>query len=153
MNPPLYQQLTPLARRTRRLSPAWTPASDPGLAFWLDGADAATVTLVSGNVSGMLDKSPAAAAITTTGASGRPAYLVAAQNGRNALQFNGSTNSLFCNLAITQPYTAFFVSSVVGTGVNGGNPNTIFEAKDLVSGRLVGFHFTKFASAQDLMAR
>jgi hypothetical protein len=150
---PLHPQLTPLGRRTRR--PSWTPLDDPAVALWVNPADPASVALIGGSVAVVRDAGPAGATIFTTGPAGRPAYLIGDRAGRNALRFDGVANSLFCNVAISQPYTAFFVGSCDAIGQDGvnPNPNTVFELKDLVGGHLVGFHFSHFTGPQCLMSR
>lgn len=50
------------------------PSSFPGLTFWIDAADSSSVTLVSGNVSQINDKSGNNYTVTQTGAGSRPSY-------------------------------------------------------------------------------
>lgn len=135
-------------------SSAFLPTSLAGLALWLDGADASSITLGTG-VSQWSDKSGLGHHATNATGSAQPTYVSNVQNGQHAVHFNGA-QSLFANLAISQPYTAFYVSwSQAADGVTAlaTNPNTIFELKDLVGGHLIGFHFTHFAGAENLVSR
>lgn len=67
----------------------WTPA-DTTEALWLDGADSATVTLVSSAVSQWNDKSGNARNVSQATAASRPAYLLSGFGGKNCLDFDGS---------------------------------------------------------------
>jgi hypothetical protein len=67
----------------------WTPAQIT-TSLWLDAADAATVTTVSGAVSQWNDKSGNGRNATQATATSRPAYTTAGLNGLNVITFDGS---------------------------------------------------------------
>lgn len=107
MNPRL---LRPLA------SSGFTPASIAGLAVWFDAADAATVTLNSGNVSEWQDKSGNDRHATQATAGNQPSYSTAALNGKNVVVAQDSSRVL--KTAAFQaglPQTVFVVASTTGS--------------------------------------
>jgi hypothetical protein len=68
--------------------PRFNPAEIPGLHSWWDAADAASVTLDSGRVSQLSDKSGNARHLTnTTSGSTQPSYVTEARNGLNVARF------------------------------------------------------------------
>jgi hypothetical protein len=67
--------------------PLWTPANIT-TALWLDAADAATVTTVSGAVSQWNDKSGNTRHATQATSAQRPVYTSAALSGQNVVEFN-----------------------------------------------------------------
>lgn len=81
--------------------------------FWLDGADAATTQLTSGNVTTWLDKSGNGRNATQPTTSNAPTLVTAAQNGLNALSFSGTAGSsgtcLNLSNITTVPFTMFLV--------------------------------------------
>lgn len=71
------------------------PLTIPGLALWLDAADASTVTLDgSNNVELWADKSGNGRNFGQTDSLRRPGYSTAAVNGLNAVHFDGSDDIL-----------------------------------------------------------
>lgn len=70
-------------------APIWTPA-EITTALWLDAADAGTVTETGGAVSQWDDKS-GNGRNATAGAGIEPDYVLAEQNGRNVIRFDGSS--------------------------------------------------------------
>ena len=85
----------------------WTPRSIT-TQLWLDASDSQTVTTVSGAVSQITDKSGNNRNWTQSTLVNRPSYISAAQNGLNALRFNGTTSRLD------------IVNSTLGLNANGG---------------------------------
>ena len=70
---------------SRRFAPNWTPAQIPGLALWLDAADASTITLNGSDVSQWNDKSGNAYHLTQPTAALQPRYEATGMNGKPAL--------------------------------------------------------------------
>jgi len=110
----------------------WTPA-EITTALWLDGADADTITLNSGNVSQWDDKSGNARHATQASSAQQPLYDLASLNGKNTLAFD--LDYLTTPASLTQPTSYFFVARADGTarsdrcyvidGVNSTNRNII----------------------------
>jgi hypothetical protein len=68
--------------------PRFDPRRIPGLAAWYDAADSASVTLDTGRVSQLSDKSGNARhATNSTSGSTQPSYTTAARNGLNVVRF------------------------------------------------------------------
>lgn len=82
------------ARLLRPLaSGAFNPSVIPGLEAWWDAADATTVTLDSGRVAAIADKSGNSRnATNATSGSTQPDYVSAAHNGRNAMRFAAASS-------------------------------------------------------------
>lgn len=90
----------------------WTPGElGSALTVWYDAADAATVTLVSGKVSQINDKSGNARHATQSTAGTRPVIAAAVQNGLDALRFHEDGTTDWLSVPSTgvsaQPYTLF----------------------------------------------
>jgi len=93
-----------LSPRTLRPANNFTPRSISGLALWLDASDASTLfrdaaatipaTEADEPIGAWLDKSGNARHVTQATAGSRPTISATKQNGRNALAFNGSSQSL-----------------------------------------------------------
>jgi hypothetical protein len=79
-------------------------------ALWLDAADAATVTTVSGAVSQWNDKSGNARHATQGTAGSRPSYNSSGLNGKGLLTFDG-TNDQLTYAAGADPFTIIAVAS------------------------------------------
>jgi len=79
---------------------SWNP-SQMATQIWLDAADPATITTVSGAVSQWLDKSGNARHVTQDTASHRPLLSAGIVNGLDALDFDGSDDRLLTSLNIT----------------------------------------------------
>lgn len=89
-------------------------------AAWWDFSDASSVTLNSGNVSQINDKSGNTQHITQGTASRQPLYSLAAQNGRNVAVFDGTNDTLSRNpFGLAQPFTVFSVIKVTGLASEG----------------------------------
>jgi hypothetical protein len=83
----------------------WTPANIT-TALWLDAADASTITESGGAVSQWNDKSGNARHAIQTTPGNRPTVSTAALNGKNVIEFNGSSQ-WFSN------FSAFSVQSLI----------------------------------------
>jgi hypothetical protein len=89
----------------------FNPRSISGLDMWLDAADSATITLDSSAVSQWRDKARNSVFAQTT-PNNRP--TLSTINGRNAVSFDGSNDTLSCaNPFTTFPLSMFFVQRVV----------------------------------------
>lgn len=95
-------------------SASFTPTSISGLALWLDGADAASVTLDGSNmVSQWSDKSGNGRHASQATVLSRPAYSTAAVNGLNAVTFDGVNDVLDSSSSLVASdgsYTMFGVA-------------------------------------------
>lgn len=94
-----------------RASGGFSPTQIAGLELWLDAADAASITLNSGNVSEWRDKSGKARHATQATAANQPAYSSSQQNGKGGIDFQ-LTKWLTTSgedFAIAQPITIFGV--------------------------------------------
>jgi hypothetical protein len=81
----------PMNNRTMRpLASAWTPKAVPGLFAWYDFADSSSITLNSGNISQINDKSGNGKTMTQATAAAQPAMTFNALNGRSAATFTGT---------------------------------------------------------------
>lgn len=99
----------------------FSPLSIGGLHLWLDASDSSTITSSGGKVSKWDDKSGSSRdAIQGTGAK-QPTTNATTQNGRNTLDFDGSSDYMISTYGITlaQPTTIFFVGKLADT--NGGD--------------------------------
>lgn len=89
----------------------FNPKSISGLAMWLDAADSSTITLDAGAVSEWRDKAIGSTFVQTT-PNNRPGQTTI--NGRNALLFDGSNDTLSCaDPFTTYPLSMFFVQRIV----------------------------------------
>ena len=77
-------------RLLRPRQTGFDPRSIAGLALWLDGADANSVTLNGSTVSQWNDKSGNGRHATQATAASQPTFTANARNGRSALTFSGS---------------------------------------------------------------
>jgi hypothetical protein len=73
-----------------RAAGGFDPRAISGLAVWFDAADSASVTLNSGNVAELRDKSGNGKHMAQSTAANQPAYVAAGQNGRSVIR---STNA------------------------------------------------------------
>jgi hypothetical protein len=87
-------------RLLRPRGTAFSPRFIPGLALWLDAADASTIDTVSGAVSEWRDKSTNGRHFTQSTANNRPSYATTV-NGRNAITFDGDNDVLFRSGALS----------------------------------------------------
>ena len=71
----------------------FTPRSISGLALWLDASQSSTVTIGTG-VSEWRDAAGGSIKATQAIGNNQPAYQTAAQNGKNAVYFDGSNDNL-----------------------------------------------------------
>ena len=100
----------------QKISRAFSPSDIPNLALWLDASDASTITLNGADVSQWDDKSGNGRNVTQGTPSSQPLYDLAAQNGKNVVNFNGSTEWLLgaAYNFFAQPYTIFVVGKASG---------------------------------------
>ncbi len=102
---------------------AWTPALI-ATDLWLDAADSASITTVSGAVSQWSDKSGNGRHLVQSTAAARPLYSATGFNGKPAIDFDGSNDFLKNNsYAPAGAYTAFAVLTR-----DGSSANTLFLA-------------------------
>ena len=98
-------------RLLRPRATGFNPKSISGLAMWLDAADTSTITLDAGAVSEWRDKAIGSQFVQTT-PNNRPGQTTI--NGRNALLFDGSNDTLQCsNPFAAYPFSMFIVQRVV----------------------------------------
>jgi hypothetical protein len=103
----------------------WTPALIT-TALWLDAADASTVTTVSGAVSQWNDKSGNGRNVAQAIADNRPAFTANAINGRPALDFDGSSDTLInANAAMQRSVSGTSFFTVTRLDVNTAGAKTI----------------------------
>ena len=110
----------------------FNPKAIPGIEAWWDASDSSTVTLDSGRVAALADKSGNGRHATNgTSCSTQPDYIIAARNGRNVARFDAastqqltvpSSQALFKYL---HDGTASYVAAVFSTGVV-ADPNGLF---------------------------
>lgn len=102
------------------VSRLWIP-TDLGatLVQWMDGADGATITTVSGNVSAWSDKSGKGNNASQATAGSRPALTANALNSLSALTFAGGIKTLTHASILTSDYTATYMLKPTESGVNG----------------------------------
>lgn len=104
-------------RLLRPTASGFSPRQIASLHLWLDGADPASVTLDANTlVSEWRDKSGNSRHCQQTTAGDRPAYISAAQGGRNALRFGAST-------------TRSLAQSTGQMGISGGSARTLFTVQ------------------------
>jgi hypothetical protein len=97
--------------RVSAIRPRFSPRQIAGLALWLDGNDSASLTLVSSAVSEWKDKASGKVFAQTT-ANNRPTLTTI--NGKTALAFDGSNDTLSCSEPFTAyPASLFFVQRIV----------------------------------------
>jgi hypothetical protein len=87
------------------------PRTIPDLIFWVDAANASTITLNGDKVSAITDLSTNAYSITQTNAAAQPDYIISARNSKNGMRFYNGSNQFFNVSSITVPasFTSFFV--------------------------------------------
>jgi len=86
----------------------WTPAAIP-TALWLDAADPATVTTISGAVSQWNDKSGNSNHFSQATSTRRPTINDTGVNGKPALVFDGINDSLVANSAVIKTTHSLFI--------------------------------------------
>lgn len=91
-------------------SAAWTPAQLPGLALWLDAADASTITLNGSTVSQWNDKSGNNRHASQATAANQPTRTLNGLGGRTVLTFDGVNDFLNATFTLTN-----FSVGIVGT--------------------------------------
>jgi hypothetical protein len=126
----------------------WTPAQIT-TDLWLDAADAATITTVSGAVSQWNDKSGNGRNATQATATSRPAYTTAGLNGLNVITFDGSDDfmdvvtTLFRGIGNFQLHWVF-ARLGSGSGADGYRPEvSSLSASGIDNG---AFHYVKNAN-------
>lgn len=107
-------------RLLRPRATGFSPKNIAGLAFWFDAADAASITLNSGNVSSWADKSGNGRNATQGVALNQPTYSSSVQNGKAGIIFPSSTwlRTSGANFTLSQPAT-FFVAFRMTTNTAG----------------------------------
>lgn len=114
-------------RLLRPLASGFDPRTISGIAGWWDAADATTVTLnntdpASPTVSELLDKSGLVRHAGQSNSSAQPKYLLAQQNGRNVLEFNGTSHFMRGPWEVTFTAQSTFAVVAMGSGSNWGRP-------------------------------
>lgn len=98
----------------------FTPADLPGLALWLDAADAASISLNGSAVTQWNDKSGNGRHFAQGTAAQQPAYVPGAHNGRAALRFDGVNDRLGLGvnslLRAAPGLTCYVVALTTGSG-------------------------------------
>lgn len=89
-------------------APPFSPGDIPGIQFWADASDAATVLLNTGKVTDWVPKAGPVGNAAQVTADNRPTYTVGAVAGKNAITFNGTAWLTTPSVSINQPITAFF---------------------------------------------
>ena len=119
-------------RLLRPLRSVISPLSIDGLEAWWDFADASSVTLDSGRVSAVADKSGnGQTAANSTSGSTQPDYILAGRNGRNIARFAAASTQRLTvdNSQATFKFlhngTASYVAAVFSTGFV-ADPNGLF---------------------------
>lgn len=93
-------------RLLRPKSSGFNPKSLPGFVYWLDASQSSTITVSTG-VSEWRDAAGSAIKATQGTAAAQPAYQTAAQNGKNAVYFDGSNDNVqLGNLSASFPSAA-----------------------------------------------
>lgn len=110
-----------------KASGGFNPKQISNLALWLDGNDASSLTLVSSAVSEWKDKASGNVFAQTT-ANNRPTLTTI--NGKTALAFDGSNDTLSCvDPFTTYPLSMFFVQRLVAH-TNFGMTYTVGASND-----------------------
>lgn len=98
-----------MAMNPRLLKPTasgFNPKSLPGFVYWLDASQSSTITVSTG-VSEWRDAGGSAIKATQVTANAQPAYETAAQNGKNAVYFDGTNDNMSLgNLSASFPSAA-----------------------------------------------
>jgi hypothetical protein len=110
------------------VSAPWTPLNLTGLQLWLDAADTATITHSAGAVSQWNDKGPAARHHVQATSTAKPTTGTRTINGRNALDFDGTSDRLTYTWpgAQAQPITAAVVIQTDTLSSSGGGVGRIY---------------------------
>ncbi len=115
-----YAGATTISNGTVRFEPCGFGSPLPGMLYWLDAADRATLTVDGANrVSQWSDKSGNSRHFTQAAAARQPLLVAGALGARPALRFDGVTNRLVLGSA-TAPQTVFIVTKVTLAAGNGG---------------------------------
>jgi len=128
--------LLPILKRRRRGQ--FNPVNLGGCVLWLDGADLSTITNAGSGVIGWADKSGLGnSAVQTTDAQ-RPVSGTRIINGRNALDFNGTSHRMLLPSGLYSisagDNTVFMVSAFYNVE---GTQNRIWAGADAGTGRWV----------------
>jgi|GEM_PF-2233705 len=105
-------------RLLRPRATGFDPKSIIGLAFWLDAADASTVTLVSGNVSAWASKSGSASPRTFTQSTANNRPTTTTVNGKTAILFDGANDSLGNTTVDNVENRTWFVAAIKGSATS-----------------------------------
>ena len=119
-------------RLLRPLATGFNPLTLPGLEAWWDFADASSITLDSGRVSAVADKSGnGRTAANSTSGSTQPDYETGARNGRNVARFAAASTQRLTVASSTATFkflhdgTPSYIALVKATGFV-VDPNGIF---------------------------
>ena len=85
-----------MAMNNRTLRPrasGFNPKSLPGFVYWLDASQSSTITVETG-VAEWRDAGGSAIKAAQTAANNQPAYQTAQQNGKNAVYFDGTNDTM-----------------------------------------------------------
>jgi hypothetical protein len=125
----------------------WTPAQIT-TALWLDAADAATITTISGAVSQWDDKSGNSRNVSQSTASFRPTYPSNILNGLPAVRFDGTDDRL-------QTASAFFTTRALAMYVVARNRNltgdSTLAGQELATNNNRYIFFTSSSTANRIM--
>lgn len=116
-----------MAMNPRLLRPrasGFNPLSIGQLAGWWDAATATSVSLNSGEVSQWNDLSGNGRHASQSVANNQPTYSTSARNGRNAIQFNGSTDFLRGSWPVTLTQQSVFAAVSMSSTNSWGRPFT-----------------------------
>jgi hypothetical protein len=108
-------------RLLRPRATGFNPKSIPGLALWLDGSSASSVTLNGSTVSQWNDLSGNGRHATQATAASQPTFTSNARNGRSALTFGGSQTMSVAAFPVTRHMSGAVVVSF------GGNGQAVFQ--------------------------
>jgi len=93
-------------RLLRPMASGFNPRALPGFVYWLDASQSSTVTVETG-VAEWRDAAGSSIKASQVTANAQPAYQTAAQNGRNAVYFDGANDTIALgNLSASFPSAA-----------------------------------------------
>lgn len=117
-------------RFLRPRASGFNPLSISGLAGWWDASVSASVSLNAGEVSQWNDLSGNGRHASQSVANNQPTYAISARNGRNAIQFNGSTDFLRGAWPLTITAQSVFAVVAMNSTNNWGRPFTQTSTAD-----------------------
>jgi hypothetical protein len=116
-----------------RAAGGFNPKTIASLNGWWDANDSATITLNSGNVSQINDKSSSGFHLSQSTAARQPAYVTNSLNGKAGLNYgeSGNANSLNRTISTTTLKEFVFVASRAATGNFSGYPGLMHSSQVL----------------------